>query len=312
MLRTGPKRVVPAVLLAVAWAGSAEAQDAPGPAGAAPPAAAKPAAEARAEEPAPEEIAEVTVTATRTSRDPFELPMTISIFDREEIQRSGTFVALKAPSRREAGIWYDERTGTTTDPIIRGFAGFNLLALVDGNTLSTLWGEGGFGADDMYGKIDPEIVERIEVIHGPSSALYGSNALGAVVNVISRSSPLAFTDGGWAWGTRSKLDFASVNDAAGFRQEVFGAAPQFRFLLGGSARRFEDVRGGGDLGLLAPSGGRERNWDFSGEARLGEGRALRFTVQDVHRDHVRRYYRPTQDNANDREAVALLRDPLIV
>lgn len=289
-----------AALFAVPDAG---AQEAPAPLEPAKP------AEKPAEKPAPApsgaEMPEVTVTATRTRRDPFELPHSISIFDREDLQGPGSLVALKAPSRRDAGIWYDERTGTTTDPIIRGFSGFNLLTLVDGNTLSTLWGEGGFGADDMYGKIDPETVERIEILRGPSSALYGSNALGAVINVITRTSPLGFTKAGWDWGARSKADFASANNAVSFRQEVFGANPDLRFLLGGTAREFDHLQGGGDLGLLEPTDGRERNWDFSGEWRLADARTLRLTVQDVHRDHIRRYYRPTQDNANDREAVGL-------
>ncbi len=251
------------------------------------------------------DVAEVTVTATRTRRDPFELPQSISIFDREDLAGPGEFVAMKAASRRDAGIWYDERTGTTTDPIIRGFTGFNLLTLVDGNTLSTLWGEGGFGADDMYGKIDPETVERIEVIRGPSSALHGSNALGAVVNVITRSAPLDFPKEGFEWGARSKASFASAGNSVGIRQELFAATPDLRFLLGGSAREFHDVRGGGDLGLLEPTNGRERNWDFSGEWRVSEDRTLRLTLQDVHRWDIKRYYRPFQNNANDREAVAV-------
>jgi outer membrane receptor protein involved in Fe transport len=157
----------------------------------------------------------------------------------------------------------------------------------------------------MYGKIDPETVERIEVIRGPNSALYGSNALGAVMNVITRSSPFDYTEEGMRTGMRIKLDYQSVNEAGGARTEVYGATPNLRFLLGGSARDFDDVEGGGNLGDLDPSDGREKNWDFSGEAKLSEGRFLKLTVQDVHRDHMTRYYRPTQDNTNDREAVAL-------
>jgi outer membrane receptor protein involved in Fe transport len=247
----------------------------------------------------------ITVTATRTQRDVFELPQSVTIVTRDEIQDSGNFVAMKAISRRSAAIWYDERTFTTTDPIIRGFAGFNLLALVDGNTLSTLWGEGGFGADDMYGKVDPEVVERIEVIRGPASALYGSNALGAVMNLITRDSPIDYTEDGHEWGGRYKFDYASAPVAWGARAEVFGATDEFKYLLGGSARDFDNVKGGGNLGRLDPSDGRERNWDFAGEMRVAPGKFVRLTVQDVHREDIKRYYRPTQDNVNDRKAVGL-------
>jgi outer membrane receptor protein involved in Fe transport len=248
---------------------------------------------------------EITVTATRGRRDPFDLPWAVSVATREDVQRNGSFVAVNALSRRNAAIWYDERTGTTSDLIIRGFAGFNLLTLVDGNTLSTLWGEGGFGADDMFGKIDPEMVERIEVVRGPASAMYGSNALGAVVNVISRSAPSDFTEEGFRGGGRVRLATATVNDAWSARYEAWAATPDVRLLVGGSAREFDHLEGGGDLGELAPTDGRERNWDFSGDLRTSPGRTLRATVQDVHRDGIKRYYRPFQDNENDREAVGL-------
>jgi len=248
---------------------------------------------------------EIMVTATRTARDTFELPRSVTVISREEIDKTGSFVALRALSARDAGVWYDERTSTTVDPIIRGFAGFNLLTLVDGNTLSTLWGEGGFGADDMFGKLDPEMIERIEVIRGPGSALYGSNALGAVINVITRTSPIDFTEEGVDNGWRVKGTVQSVANAGGLRVESFGATPRFRWLLGGSARDFDNIEGGGNLGKLDPSDGKEKNWDFSGEYRVDLELTVRLTVQDVHRTDIKRYYRPTQDNTNDRQAIAL-------
>jgi outer membrane receptor protein involved in Fe transport len=256
----------------------------------------------------PQEIEEITVTATRTERDPFEVPRAISLFQREAIQDVGSFVAFKAATRTDPSIWYDERNATSTDPIIRGFAGFDLLALVDGNTLSTLWGEGGPGAGDVYGKVDSETVDRIEVIRGPGSALYGSNALGAVLNVVTRRPPIDYPDKGWTWGGRTKAEYDTVDRASGARLELFGAEPGFRFMLGGSARNFNDIRGGGDDGLQVPSGGRERNWDLAAETLLDEARSLRFTVQDVERTHIDRYNHPTDLQQKSRQALAAFYD----
>jgi len=248
---------------------------------------------------------EIVVTATRSRRDSFDLPWGVTTATREQVETNGSFVAVQALTRRNAAIWYDERTGTTSDLIIRGFAGFNLLTLVDGNTLSTLWGEGGFGADDMFGKIEPEMVDRIEVVRGPAAALYGSNSLGAVVNVITRTAPIDWTEEGLAGGGRVRLTGNSNNDAAALRMEGWAATPDLRVLAGATAREFDHVNGGGDLGELAPSDGRERNWDLSGEWRVAPDRILRLTVQDVHREDIKRYYRPFQDNENERQAVAL-------
>jgi hemoglobin/transferrin/lactoferrin receptor protein len=247
---------------------------------------------------------EITVTATRTERDTFELPHAVFIATREEVDDVGRIVGLKTISRRDPAVWYDERTYSTTDPIIRGFAGFNLLTLVDGNTLSTLWGEGGFGSDDMYGKIDPDTIERVEVVFGPNSVLYGSNALGAVINVITRDSPIDFTGGGWQFGGRIKGDWGSAASGYAARGEVFGASPDLKFLIGGSYRDFQDVRGGRGLGILDPTEFEDLNWDIATTWKITDGRELRATYQHVERDPTFRYYRPHQDNRNDRRALA--------
>ena len=189
-------------------------------------------------------------------------------------------VAVKAISRRDAAVWYDERTYSTSDPIIRGFAGVNLLTLIDGNTLTTLWGEGGFGADDMYGKVDPDMIERIEVVFGPQSALYGSNSLGAVINIITRVSPIDYTESGFEWGSRVKLGGTSAAHGWGVRTEFYGATPDVKFLIGGSHRNFGSVEGGRGLGTLDPTNLEENNWDVSAEwSRDGSSRLPRSRLQ---------------------------------
>lgn len=135
----------------------------------------------------------VIVTATRTQREAFNTPRAITIVDRRELNSKNELSVLDA-LRGQIGIWVEKRTTTTSDPVMRGMSGFHILALVDGNTLSTLWGEGGVAGDDMYGKVDADAVERIEVVRGPSSVLYGSNALAGVVNFITKSSPIDFTE----------------------------------------------------------------------------------------------------------------------
>ena len=135
---------------------------------------------------------EIVVTATRTERDDFETPRAITIVTEEELEEENHLSIVDVLDDR-IGIWVEKRTTTASDPVIRGLSGSNLLALVDGNTLSTFWGEGGYAGDDMYGKIDADGIERVEVIRGPQSVLYGSNALGGILNFFTKSSPFDFT-----------------------------------------------------------------------------------------------------------------------
>ncbi len=114
----------------------------------------------------------ITVTATLGGKDVFETPRAVNLISKDEYERINTLTALDA-LRSEIGLWTEMKTGTTSDPVMRGLSGSNIPALVDGNTLTTLWGEGGLATDDLYGKIDSEWIERIEVLRGPSSVLYG-------------------------------------------------------------------------------------------------------------------------------------------
>jgi outer membrane receptor protein involved in Fe transport len=246
---------------------------------------------------------EVVVIATATERDEFETPRALTIVSREELERENHLSVVDVLDGR-VGVWVEKRTITTSDPVIRGLSGSNLLALIDGNTLSTLWGEGGYAGDDMYGKIDADSIERIEVIRGPQSVLYGSNALGGVLNFITKSCPLGFTKQGARWGVTLKPTFGSAAGESRFRHEIYGATPGFRFILGGSLRDADDVRrGGGDKQV--PTSGRDKNWDFKGDFKLSPRQGLTVTYQDIRREKVHRFYRPTQDNFNDREAVGL-------
>jgi len=210
---------------------------------------------------------------------------------------------MEVITRRDAAIVMDIRTASTGDPVMRGFAGFNLLALIDGNTFSTLWGEGGFGADDMYGKVDPETVERIEIVHGPTSVLYGSNALGGVINFITRTSPIDYTEEGVSMGGRVKGIYTSNTQGFRLRGEVFGANPMVKGLLGVTYGDF----GNGESAAkeLDPTGSEELNFDLRTDWVLAEGHELRVSVLNVHRDPTYKYFRPTQENTNDRTGVAV-------
>ncbi|MFH0813734.1 MAG: TonB-dependent receptor [Pseudomonadota bacterium] len=247
---------------------------------------------------------EITITATRNPNDTFESPRAMTVVDQDEIIKENQLSLLDTLDDK-IGIWVEKRTTTASDPVIRGLSGRNLLALIDGNTLSTLWGEGGDAGDDMYGKIDPDSIERIEVIRGPSSVLYGSNALGGVLNFITKSPPLGYTEKGLRHGFLSRLTYGTADQGFRIRQEICSASPSTRLLLGGSLRDIGDIKGGKGVGRLRPTSGEDKNWDFKGIVKLKENHELEFIVHDVHRTHIHRYYRPNEDNINDREAFAL-------
>ena len=120
-------------------------------------------------------------------------------------------------------------------PIIRGFDGDRVLLMEDGVRSGDLSSQSG----DHGVTIDPNGLERIEIVRGPATLLYGSNAVGGVVNAITpyesqRESPIPGTHGQFG------ADAGSANAQAGTKASVQHATDRLLMWAGGGTRRAGD------------------------------------------------------------------------
>jgi iron complex outermembrane recepter protein len=131
-------------------------------------------------EPTALSIPGIQVTATPGGRDAMGVAQATSQLAGRELERrmSGT-LAQTLESQPGIGVRYNGPA--TSAPILRGLTGDRILILQDGQRVSDLSGS----ADDHSVTVDPLSAQRIEIVRGPASLLYGTNALGGVVNVIS-------------------------------------------------------------------------------------------------------------------------------
>ena len=122
----------------------------------------------------------VTVTATGTEQSTFESIQTTSTIDSNQIlERPG--VGLGDALDNEAGVTKRDSGAGSSRPVIRGFDGDRVKVTADGVSVGSLASQSGDHAEP----VDVLAVERIEVVKGPATLLYGSNAIGGVVNAIS-------------------------------------------------------------------------------------------------------------------------------
>jgi iron complex outermembrane receptor protein len=132
-----------------------------------------------------------------------------------------------------------------TAPVIRGLQGERVLVLEDGNRAGDL----SSAAPDHGVSIDPLAAQRIEVVRGPASLLYGNQALGGVVNVISNDIPTlipARVEGSLA------ANGESVNPGgAGLATLTVPLGSQFALVAKGGGRHADDLRMGG--GAILPN-----------------------------------------------------------
>ena len=132
------------------------------------------------------QMADVVVTATRTEVEADKAPASVSIITREDMERQNMRTADDA-LRYEAGV-YTRRSRGVQDPAasstvsMRGLSqSKRTLILVDGIPFNE-----GYSGGVTWSAIPVDSIDRIEVIRGPGSALYGGNAMGGVINIILR------------------------------------------------------------------------------------------------------------------------------
>ena len=201
---------------------------------------------------------EVTVTAsaggTETTFEAFNAVTTVDSFD---IARESA-ASLGDALRHEPGIAIRSFGPGAARPIIRGFDGDRVLILEDGVRTGDLSSESG----DHGIAVDPNSAERIEIVRGPATLLYGSNAVGGLVNVIT---PHESTRGSLLEGTRAQLsaDLGSANAQAGTNVGLQHARSGVRYWAGGSTRRTGDY--------ATPAGTVENSATESVNARAGVG-----------------------------------------
>ena len=154
----------------------------------------------------------VVVTATRDSIAPLASPLPTSALTAAELRREHG-VSLAQTLTRLPGVRSLSTGEQVGKPVIRGLSGARVLVLDDGMRLEDYsW------SDEDGPSVDARLAERVEVIRGPASVLYGSDALGGVVNAIPAAIPDARVAGAFRRG-QLELYGASNNREAG---GVFG------------------------------------------------------------------------------------------
>ena len=136
-------------------------------------------------------LSEVVVTGTRNETDIRHLPMTVSVVDRPLIEYSNVPSLLPVLTEQVPGLFITSRgimgygvsEGAAGTISMRGLSGGSgqVMVLIDGHP--QYMGMFGHPISDAYQSL---MAERVEVLRGPASVLYGSNAMGGVVNIVTR------------------------------------------------------------------------------------------------------------------------------
>lgn len=134
------------------------------------------------------ELPGVVITATRTKNTIEKVPASMQVITEADIRRSGAH-SMRNLLTDFANIFQKSKVrGGGHDIIIRGMSTDKSLIMINGRRVANEADASGLGNAMALDRINLSNVERVEIVRGPSSALYGSEAMGGVINIITRPS----------------------------------------------------------------------------------------------------------------------------
>lgn len=232
---------------------------------------------------------QVVVTARLDQAATETVPRATTVVTAEQLERRQPRTTPEALAEAP-GVWVQKTNHGGGSPIIRGLVGNQILVLVDGIRLNNSTFR--YGPNQYLSTVDVFSLDRIEVVRGAGSVLFGSDALGGVMSVITRQPELSASGRRVSGRAVARLVSGDMEQSA--RGEAAYASPRLGLRGGVSVRSFGDLRAGGHLGVEAPSGYQEVAGDARLLLRASSTATLSAGWQYVHQDDVPRFDQVSQ------------------
>ncbi|NCA86205.1 MAG: TonB-dependent receptor [Clostridia bacterium] len=192
---------------------------------------------------------EFVVTARRIETGNYASPEALTILDGTDLEHEAPRTVPEA-LQGTAGVFMQKTNHGGGSPIIRGLTGHQNLMLIDGIRLNNATFRS--GPNQYLSTVNPEMIQTIEVVRGAGSVLYGSDALGGVVNLITRAP--SFASQGWKTGGEvyGKYMTDDMQKTGGVR--INSATSKMAVTAGFVYNDFGDIIGGDTTGKQIPTG----------------------------------------------------------
>jgi len=229
------------------------------------------------------ELETIQVTATRRSEAAFDVPNATTIATFDDIRAAAPQTVMDA-LRRKPGMFVQQTTPGQGIVILRGLKGSEVLHVVDGFRLNDAIFR---NAPNQYvALVDSQSLSRIEAVRGPMSGLYGSDAMGGVVQMLTWEPSFETAD--WSADGLLRSSYGSADDSTLTRAQ--GAFGREGLAVSGGLT-YQDVNerrvGGGER--LPYTRYTSRAADFKVRGEVAAGHELTLSVQYAEQPHTQRY-----------------------
>ncbi len=230
-----------------------------------------------------EKLPEMVITATRGQTNLLKVPSVVRTMTAEELQERQVRTLPEA-LREVPGVNVQKTSNGQGSPFIRGFTGFRNLALIDGIRFNnSTFRE---GPNQYWNTIDSYAIERIELVPGQGSVLYGSDAIGGTLNLFTKGSGYLTEQPGFFFHGLTSYRGSTAEESNMAHQEIqFGEGGKWGLHLGASLKSFGDVHDA-KLGDQPHTGYDEWAYDAKLEVSLDPNWTLTAVHQQLRQNDV--------------------------
>jgi len=192
-------------------------------------------------------LKQTVVTGARYPRQYYESPQALSFLSRKDL-------AEERPTVVGDALYGVPGTDNSKDspweqrPVLRGLGGQRVLVMMDGDAINSARGNGPHPS-----LVDATQIDRVEVVRGPSSVAYGSDALGGAINIITRQAPVP--TGGNSMRGSASIGASSADQQFNGDVQLMPQIGKFSAFLSGGGKNTEDFQ--------TPDNGKVQNSSFS-------------------------------------------------
>ncbi|MFC5050792.1 TonB-dependent receptor plug domain-containing protein [Rubritalea spongiae] len=229
------------------------------------------------------------VTASRVEQKQLDTPYSISIISEDQIIDE-QLRTVPESLKNTSGVMIQKTTHGHGSPFIRGFTGRQNLLLVDGVRMNnSTWRSGPI---QYWNTLDVYSVDRMELVKGPGSVMYGSDSLGGTLNLLSKGADYWLEQGSFQnGGVYYRYDTNSQSNVGHLEQNI-GEGGKWGLHLGASVKSFGDIRDS-FFGQMNRTGYQEQNVDVKYSQALSETTQMDLAFQYLNQDNVWRWHSTT-------------------
>lgn len=232
----------------------------------------------------------IIVTATRTKNSISKTPFSVSVLDSIKIKNS-PLRTVPESLIGIPGVFIQKTNHGGGSPIVRGLTGNQNLLLIDGFRMNNAIYR--YGPNQYLTLVDPHLVEQIEVVKGTGSVQYGSDAMGGVINVITRQPRLSVKP---VFSSRLLLRGTSQGMEHTLRPEIQFCNRKTATLVSGVLSDFGDLKGGDTSGFQRPSGYRQQSFDVRTLVEPGKNWRMQMGMSIINQNDIPLYHKYHLEN----------------